>query len=103
MSMSTKSSNVYVRIEPDVKDRAERILSELGVSTSAAINMFYRQIILHGGLPFEVKFPSTPVTVNTLSTDELHAELEKGYSDILAGRTVPAKQAIREIRKGYLV
>lgn len=101
--MSAKSSNVSIRIEPDVKDRAERILFELGISASTAINIFYKQIILQGGLPFEVKIPSTPVTVNTLSTDELHAELEKGYSDILAGRTVPANRAFREIRKGYLV
>ncbi len=100
--MSIKSSNVYVRLEPDVKDRAERILSELGVSTSAAINMFYRQIILQGGLPFEVKNPSAPVVMGDLSKEELNEELEKGYSDIFEGRTVPVKQAFREIRKGYL-
>ena len=53
--MATKSADLYVRIEPDVKEQAENILSALGIPASNAINMFYKQIILHGGLPFEVK------------------------------------------------
>ena len=40
-----KSANVTVRVEPDVKEKAEAILSELGIPTSTAINMFYRQIV----------------------------------------------------------
>lgn len=46
-----KSANVTVRVEPDVKEKAEAILSELGIPTSTAINMFYRQIVLWNGLP----------------------------------------------------
>ena len=57
--MATKSANLYARIEPDVKENAESILSALGISASSAINMFYKQIILQRGLPFEVKIPST--------------------------------------------
>jgi DNA-damage-inducible protein J len=51
--MSTKSANLYARIEPDVKEQAESILSALGIPASNAINMFYKQIILQRGLPFE--------------------------------------------------
>ena len=57
--MATKSSNLYVRIEPEVKEKAESILATLSISVSGAINMFYKQIILQRGLPFEVKIPST--------------------------------------------
>lgn len=39
--MATKSANLYVRIEPDVKEQAESILSALGISAFNAINMFY--------------------------------------------------------------
>ena len=53
-----KTANLYVRIEPDVKEQAESILSELGIPASNAINMFYKQIILHKGLTFEVKIPA---------------------------------------------
>jgi addiction module RelB/DinJ family antitoxin len=100
--MATKSANLYARIEPEVKEQAEGILSSLGISASNAINMFYKQIILNRGIPFEVKLPSAkPIDVSKLSEAELNAELEKGYADIVAGRTKPAKQAFDDIRKDY--
>jgi DNA-damage-inducible protein J len=42
-------------MEPEVKEEAERILEECGLSASEAIGMFYRQVILHHGLPFPVQ------------------------------------------------
>ena len=100
--MAAKSANLYARIEPDVKEQAESILSALGIPASNAINMFYKQIILNRGLPFEVKIPmARPVDVSKLSEAELNAELEKGYADMTAGRTKPAKQVFADIRKDY--
>ena len=76
--MAAKSANLYVRIEPDVKEQAENILSALGIPASNAINMFYKQIILNRGLPFEVKIPTArPVDVSELSEVEMNAEMEK--------------------------
>ena len=56
--MTLKSSNVAVRVEPEIKERAESILSSLGISASTGINMFYRQIILWNGLPFRPSIPT---------------------------------------------
>lgn len=96
------SANLYARIEPDVKEKAESILSTLGIPASSAINMFYKQIILQRGLPFEVKIPSArPVDISTLSEAEFNEELEKGYADMQAGRTKNAKKAFTDIRKDY--
>ncbi len=99
--MSTKSANVYARIEPEVKEQAENILSTLGIPASNAINMFYKQIILNGGLPFEVKIPSKVLDVNKLSEKELNEELEKGYIDMQSGLTKNAKKAFADIHKDY--
>ena len=100
--MATKSANVYARIEPDVKEQAEGILAALGIPASNAINMFYKQIILQRGLPFEVKMPSArPVDVSALSEAQMNAELEKGYADITAGRAKSAKRVFNNIRKDY--
>ena len=41
-----KSANLYARIEPDLKEQAESILTALGIPASNAITMFYKQIIL---------------------------------------------------------
>ena len=87
--MAAKSANLYARIEPDVKEKAENILSTLG-------------IILQRGLPFEVKLPSSrPVDIHTLSETEFNEELEKGYSDMQAGRAKNAKKAFADIRNDY--
>ena len=100
--MAAKSANLYARIEPEVKEQAESILSALGIPASNAINMFYKQIILNRGLPFEVKIPlSRPVSVVEMTQTELDAELEKGFADMEAGRTKPARQAFADIRKDY--
>lgn len=97
--MATKSANLYARIEPDVKEQAESILSALGIPASNAINMFYKQIILNRGLPFEVKIPATKP--KQLSEEKLNAELEKGYADMMAEKTKPAKEVFADIRKDY--
>lgn len=100
--MAAKSANLYARIEPDVKEQAESILSALGIPASNAINMFYKQIILHRGIPFDVSLPEKKIlALDSMSEKELSAELEKGYQDMLDGRTKPAKQAFAEIRKEY--
>ena len=97
-----KTANLYARIEPDVKEQAEGILSALGIPASNAINMFYKQIILHRGLPFEVKMPASRlVDASMLSDAEMDAELEKGYADMKAGRTKSAKSAFADVRKDY--
>ena len=99
-TMAAKTSNLYARIEPEVKEEAESILAALGIPASNAINMFYKQIILNRGIPFEVKIPpARPVNVAELSETELDAELEKGYADMKAGKTKPAKQAFADIRR----
>lgn len=100
--MAAKSANLYARIEPDVKEQAESILATLGIPASNAINMFYKQIILNRGLPFEVRIPTArPVNMAGISEEALHAELEKGYADMTAGKTKSARKAFADIRKDY--
>lgn len=71
---------MYARMKPDVKEQAESILSVLGISASNAMNMFYKQIILNRGLPFEVKIPTAGITSESgITGEQLNAELEKGY------------------------
>ena len=96
-----KSANLYARIEPDLKEQAENILTALGIPASNAITMFYKQIILQNGLPFEVKLPEHPLDVSRMTATQLDAELEKGYADAKAGRTIPMEQAFANIRKEF--
>ena len=95
----SKSANLYARIEPDLKERAEAILTALGIPASNAITMFYKQIILQNGLPFEVKLPEHPLDISHMTAAQLDAELEKGYADVKAGRTIPMEQAFAAVRQ----
>ena len=100
--MATKSANLYARIEPEVKEQAESILSTLGIPASNAINMFYKQIILNRGLPFEVKIPTAkPVNAAELTEAELNAELEKGYADIEKGNVENAANVFAAFREKH--
>lgn len=96
-----KSANLYARIEPELKEQAEMILAALGIPSSNAITMFYKQIVLNNGLPFEVKLPSHPLDVSRMTAAQLDAELEKGYADMQAGHTIPMEQAFADIRKEF--
>ena len=53
-----KTAMTHARLTPEVKEKAETILKELGISISAAYEMFYLQIIAHRGLPFELRLPN---------------------------------------------
>lgn len=97
-----KTTNLYVRIEPEIKEQAEIILEQLGIPVSNAINIFLKQVIMQRGIPFDVKLPSNkPLEVEKLSETRLNEELEKGYSDYLTGNTKVAEDAFKEIRKDY--
>lgn len=96
-----KSVNIYVKIEPDIKEKAEEILTKLGIPASLAITIFYKQIIFHKGLPFDVKLPPHPLDISKLSKEELDKELEKGMADIQAGNVVSAEEAEAFIRQKH--
>ncbi len=57
MSAIAKTDTLHIRVEPEVKKNAENTLNKLGLSTTEAINIFLHQVILTGGLPFDVILP----------------------------------------------
>lgn len=52
-----RTSSMHIRVKPDVKAEVEAILDNLGMTTTEAINIYLRQIILNSGIPFEIKTP----------------------------------------------
>ncbi len=53
-----KTEMIRARVEPELKHQAEEVFSVLGLSPTQAITLFYKQVTLHHGLPFEVKVPN---------------------------------------------
>ena len=52
-----KTANLNIRIDPETKSGAERLFSNFGITVTDAINIFLRQSLMLGGLPFEMKQP----------------------------------------------
>ena len=61
--MATKNAIILARVEPEVKEQAEEILSKLGIPASVVINMLYKQIIMTKSIPFPLTLPKEPITL----------------------------------------
>jgi DNA-damage-inducible protein J len=56
--MSRKEDRIQARIEPNLKQSAEAIFSRLGLTATQAIRMFYAQVEMRAGIPFDVVIPN---------------------------------------------
>ena len=87
-----KSASVNVRINENIKQHAEAILEDLGISRAVAIDLFYRQIILHNGLPFDLKLNTPPLSTSDFSPSELEDILSRGVEESNNGNGRSAKE-----------
>ena len=96
------TSPVYARIDSTLKDNAETILARLGITPTGAIQMLYSQIVLHNGIPFDVRIPSPkPVAAGALSRTELDAEQMKGVESLKAGKGYSADEVDAMLQKEF--
>ncbi len=58
MEIQTSTQMIHARIDQNVKRQAESVFSSLGINTSEAIRMFFAQVAMNQGIPFEVKIPN---------------------------------------------
>lgn len=101
--MAVKSSNVMARVEPEIKEEAEAILSQLGISASSGINMFYRQIILWKGLPFRPSIPaSRPASLDEMTKEEFDTKMARGLEQAKNCEGVPADEFFSSLREEIL-
>jgi len=78
---------VSVQIDPELKKKAESILSQLGITPSSAIQMLYSQVVLSGGLPFQPSLPGRrPTAIGGMTREQLDAEIAKGVESFRNGK-----------------
>mgnify|MGYP000913831481 FL=1 len=76
--MRTKTDIVRARVEPELKESVEKLLDSLGISTSEAIRIYFKQIELNKGLPFPIELPNYETKKTFEKTDK---EEELTYCD----------------------
>lgn len=93
---------VYARIDTNLKENAESILSQLGISPSSAIQMLYSQIVLQKGMPFELRLPAKkPLALGNMSKEDLNLELQKGIDSLNDGKSYSADEVDSYFSKEY--
>ena len=81
-------TTINVRVDENVKKQANALFEELGLDMSTALNLFLRQAISYGGIPFEIRKPNS-VTMAALEEleqikrGELKAKSYNNFSDLL--------------------
>ncbi len=83
----TKDSTIHARVDKQVKAQAVKVLGRVGMTTSEAINLFLKQIVLHKGLPFDVRVPNK-------ETRQAMRDLRAGKGERFTGST---KNAFKEM------
>ena len=66
----SKSAMIRARIDPALKEETEDVFQRLGLTTTQAITLFYQQVNLYQGLPFEVRIPNQTTQRTFEDTDE---------------------------------
>ena len=99
-----KTTTLNLRVNPDVKRRAEEVLSQLGMPMSTAIDIYLKQISITGGIPFAVTLPKVPYTINAdlMTVGEIRAKLKDGYADIEKGNVQDVSVAFKEFREKHI-
>ena len=98
--MSVKTSNIMTRVEPIIKEQAEAVLSQLGISMSTAMSIYLRQIALQRKIPFEMALPTTqPISFPSLSDDDFNALMDKAVESYASGKCIGVEEFRKERQK----
>ncbi|MBE6812787.1 MAG: type II toxin-antitoxin system RelB/DinJ family antitoxin [Ruminococcaceae bacterium] len=97
--MAAKTANVLARVEPDVKQQAEEIMSQLGIPVSVVINMLYKQIIMKKGIPFSLSLPSAPASLDEMDKATFNTMMETGLNQAKNGESLDVGDVFASLRK----
>jgi DNA-damage-inducible protein J len=83
--LHTQNEVVRARVSPKLKQSAERVLDELGMSMAEAIRLFLTQIALRQEFPLELKIPNqtTLQAISAAPTDEIYHSTDELFNEVL--------------------
>ena len=79
------TTNISIRMDSELKSQAEALFSELGMNLSTAFNIFVRQSLREGGIPFEIRTdrPNKETIAAMLEAENIAKDPNvKGYTDL---------------------
>ena len=97
--MATKTANVMARVEPSVKEQAEKIMDTLGIPASVVINTLYKQIIMTRSIPFSLSIPSVPTARDEMDDSAFNAMMSRGLQEAKAGESCNAEDFFAALKQ----
>lgn len=92
--MANQTTNISIRMDTEIKEAADALFDELGLSLSAAFNIFVRQCIREGGIPFKITKgkPNAKTIAAMLEAERIARDPNvKHYTDV--------EEALRELKR----
>ena len=83
--MAGTTTNISIRMDSDLKSQADALFSEIGMNLTTAFNIFVRQSIREGGIPFEISInqPNKETIAAMLEAERIAKDPSvKGYNDL---------------------
>ena len=78
--ISTNTATVKAQVDVELKTQAENTLKALGLDMTAALRMFLSQVVIRGGIPFDVMLPSPNRETLAAISDSYSGKLNKAKS-----------------------
>lgn len=96
-----KDASITIRMDRDVKEKSEKILKQLGLPMSTAIDLFLNQVILTGGIPFDITLPQAPTHLNwdQMTQEEFREKILHAYQDALLGQRTEASEFLAKLNE----
>ena len=79
----SKTSVVNIRTEPEIKKQVENLFSKFGISVSDAVNIFFHQSLMQGGLPFQIQLPKpNPETTAAIEDVNKNRNMSRTFDSV---------------------
>lgn len=88
-----KTATLNMRVDPWVKEEAERVYAQFGMNLTDAVNVFLHKSIMEGGLPFDLR----PPRYNAETELAMHEAREIAAGRVVATRYASAAQAFADV------
>ena len=98
---AVKTANVNARIDLNIKTQAEAILTSIGLPRSVAIDAFYRQIIMHGGIHFSLTIPESKLPAyDQMNAVDFNQMMASGLAQAKADDSLDMEEVFDELEAG---
>lgn len=94
MATATKSSGIYVRVDPKTKSEVENVFNDMGITTSRAVNMFLTKVAKEKRIPFTLSAVPHVKYLDEMSNGEILDMVSESYNRIENGEYITGEEFI---------